>query len=117
MRANTLAVRRARERARAKGYCGTCCARPARPGRRTCERCGDRAVKRRDDTKERRELEGLCVSCGALPPLATTYLCLRCAEAGRQGARDRRLRRRWGPVIWLLAVADLRWRRRLTNSG
>jgi hypothetical protein len=80
-----------RAAARARGDCGTCCKRPAQPGRFRCVECDSHRVatgaERAAAWYQRQREAGLCKRCG----IATggwTH-CFGCAQVMRVEARDR----------------------------
>ena len=79
-----------RARRVAAGLCGSCCARPAPEGLRTCEECRKslRAAKLQREAALR--ARGMCARCG-VRPLASTLRCAEClaAEASAKRAEYR----------------------------
>ena len=67
-------MRRRRAEFKAQGVCGQCCARPAKPGRVTCQICLDRTEAYRAEAYEARRELGLC----------TYPSCKRNAEIGQK---------------------------------
>jgi hypothetical protein len=73
---NAEILRELREKAKAKGYCWVCRARPDKPGRSNCQHCLDLQKAK----KARWRSEGRCVSC-CKPHDRGTHHCVECTRA------------------------------------
>jgi len=94
---NLAHIKTARDIARAKGLCITCCSRPATQARRatydlpatrgyvTCLECRERQARLRDDRRE----AGKCTRCGA-PGMSRWALCTSCRARGQAHVHARR---------------------------
>lgn len=71
-------LRELRAKAKQKGRCSICRARPAREGQLTCEVCSEKGSKDKRRRNAERLSMGECTQCRGPVPEGRTWLCITC---------------------------------------